>query len=895
MAYAALLSVVQVLEQITLENHFSSLFTIKQQIKTLHERFCFLQSFLEDDPPHSDAVTDFLESRIREAAYHAEDVIQFHVQSKTSPGKECLVSCGKSGSGIMSLQSQRGKNTIEKLYQDVQHVVDEVDSVVKEVVMIMDIRKIKRLQFSNNTADPGSPRVAPVAKTTMVGSDDELIEIKEQLCGGSSNLQVIPIVGMGGIGKTALASNVFHDSLIAYHFHVRTWTTITQDHKVPDILLGLLHSMTRMSENLSRRMGELADCLYKSLKGRTYLVVLDDIWSTEVWDEVKMLFPDDHNGSRIILTTRLADVAAYVNCSGPSHQRQFLNDEQSWNLLREKVFGQECCPLELEETGKLIARNCRGLPLSVILVAGLLSKISRTKYQWGNIARDVSLAVAASEEHISSKILSLSYNHLPHRLKPCFLYMGGFPEDYEIPVFVLIRLWVAEGFLKPMGSKCLEEIAEEYFDDLVKRSLVLVTKKRSNGKPRFCSIHDLLRDLCIKRGRDEKFLHPMDGIQERMENKRRLCFSKPVEWFHFKHANTTSLVIRSIFCCSYNYRVLICFNLLKTLHILEVHFETFPVEILQLFHLKFLSFTTGFIRYPTLPPSMTKLQNLQTLIVGSSVKFSSERRLVVSLPIWKMPRLRHLVFLSITLSPAPIHDEEFPILENLQTLSTIRNFRFTKEATAMIPNLRKLKVVYNVNSDYELNNLVLLHQLETLNLVFQPSLRTQSVPLRFGVPLSIKKLTLRGCGLSWEDMTMLGTLPNLEVLKLLDMSVVGKEWDPIEGEFPMLKFLQMQRLDLKHWEAENAHFPSLETLIIKHCLELESIPSAIGEIATLQMIEIEDGKLSAVESAELVLEEQRGMGNDVLQVRVVNTDRNSSCNRFVDLEQRFSKTYYEYE
>lgn len=848
MAYAAILSVVQVLEQITHQNHFCNLFTIKHQIKTLHEKFCVLQTFLENDPPHSDAVTDFLESRIREAAYHAEDRIQFHVQT----------------------QNQFGY-TIEKLYQDVQHVVDEVDSVVKEVMMIMDLRKIKRMQFSNDTADPGPPRVAPVGKTPMVGSDEDLIEIKEQLCGGSSNLQIIPIVGMGGIGKTALVSNVFYDSLIAYHFHVRAWTTITQDHKVPDILLGLLHSMPRTSGNLSQRMGELADCLYKGLKGRKYLVVLDDIWSTEAWDEVKMLFPNDHNGSRIILTTRLADVAAYVNYSGTFHQMQFLNNEQSWNLLREKVFGQECCPLELEETGKLIARNCRGLPLSVILVAGLLSKISRIKYQWDNIARDVSSIVAASEEQISSKILSLSYNHLPHHLKPCFLYMGGFPEDYEIPVFLLIRLWVAEGFLKPMGSKCLEEIAEEYFEDLVKRSLVLVTKKRSNGKPRFCSIHDLLRDLCIKRGRDEKFLHPMDGIQERIENKRRLCFSKHVEWFHFKYANTTSLVIRSIFCCSYNYRVLTCFNQLKILHILEVNFETFPVELLQLLQLKFLAFAAGFIRYPTLPPSMPVHQNLQTLIVGSSVKFSSEHRLVASLPIWKMPQLRHLVFFSITLSPAPFHVEEFPVLENLQTLSRIRNFRFTKEAIRMIPNLKKLKVLYNLNSEYELNNLVLLHQLETLNLVFQPTLWTQSVPLRFEVPLSVKKLTMRGCGLSWEDMTMIGSLPYLEVLKLLDMSVIGEEWEPVEGEFPMLKFLLMQRLEIKHWEAENAHFPSLETLIIKHCLGLENIPSGIGEIASLQMIEIEGAKLSVVESAEQIREEQRGMGNDVLQIRVVNT------------------------
>lgn len=78
---------------------------------------------------------------------------------------------------------------------------------------------------------------------------------------------------------------------------------------------------------------------------------------------------------------------------------------------------------------------------------------------------------------------------------------AGFPEDYQIPVFKLISMWIAEGFLKPVGSKSLEQVAEECLEDLVKRSRVLVAKKRSNGKFRFCSIHDLLRDLCIRKVR----------------------------------------------------------------------------------------------------------------------------------------------------------------------------------------------------------------------------------------------------------------------------------------------------------------------------------------------------------------------------------------------------------
>ncbi|KAL0341949.1 UNVERIFIED_CONTAM: hypothetical protein Scaly_1857500 [Sesamum calycinum] len=174
----------------------------------------------------------------------------------------------------------------------------------------------------------------------------------------------------------------------------------------------------------------------------------------------------------------------------------------------------------------------------------------------------------------------------------------------------------------------------------------------------------------------------------------------------------------------------------------------------------------------------------------------------------------------------------------------------------MIPNLKKLKVVYTCEScHYELNNSVHLHQLETLNLKFQGD--TQ--PVSFGIPHNLKKLTLSGCGLSWNDMTHIGFLPNLEVLKLLSWSVRGTEWEPVQGEFVWLKFLQMEWLDIKHWTAESNHFQRLQHLNKRHCWALENIPSEIGDIPTLQVIEVGDA-----DSAERILQEQRDIGIDVL-------------------------------
>ncbi|KAL0402632.1 UNVERIFIED_CONTAM: hypothetical protein Slati_4293100 [Sesamum latifolium] len=96
---------------------------------------------------------------------------------------------------------------------------------------------------------------------------------------------------------------------------------------------------------------------------------MDDVWSTNTWEAVKRIFPDDYNGRRIILTTRLLDVATYACSSsyGPPHEMHFLDEAQSWNLLKTKVFKQEDCHTEFERIGQIIARSCRGLPLEGLL------------------------------------------------------------------------------------------------------------------------------------------------------------------------------------------------------------------------------------------------------------------------------------------------------------------------------------------------------------------------------------------------------------------------------------------------------------------------------------------------------------------------------------------------
>ncbi|XP_057774782.1 putative late blight resistance protein homolog R1C-3 [Salvia miltiorrhiza] len=176
-----------------------------------------------------------------------------------------------------------------------------------------------------------------------------------------------------------------------------------------------------------------------------------------------------------------------------------LDEDTSWELFCKKAFQQENCPYpQLEKVGKEIARLCSGLPLSTVVIGGLLLNSTRSLQFWENVVRNIKSSPIAKEKEESLDILSLSYNHLPPHLKPCFLYMGAFKEDSEIRVSKIIKLWIAEGFVRPKGAQILEEVAEGYLKELIDRNLLSIRNHRHNGKIRSCGVHDLVRDLCLK-------------------------------------------------------------------------------------------------------------------------------------------------------------------------------------------------------------------------------------------------------------------------------------------------------------------------------------------------------------------------------------------------------------
>ncbi|KAL0425308.1 UNVERIFIED_CONTAM: putative late blight resistance proteinR1A-4 [Sesamum radiatum] len=873
MAYAAVLSLMETLKQILDADNQHLLDHKRQQFESLLGQACSLQDFLEDSWKTSSEAVESLEHRIREAAYTGDDLIRSHLSNRIWRVKSML------------------QNLISAFWpdQDLEKVIEEIDSIMKEVMKFKDGGGLKDSGPRNSLSAGSSTQVARVADT-MVGFDDDLIQLKDRLTGQQSKLQIIPIVGMGGIGKTTLAKNVYQDPFIVYHFDICAWVTVSQEYCLREILLCLLDCTTKgLTTDMHKESDEeLCMRLYKSLKGRRYLIVIDDIWMTKAWDDIKILFPDDNSGSRIMLTTRLSNLAAYVDSCNLRHQMRFLNDDESWKLLQETACLEENY-LELEKFGKEIAKNCRGLPLTIAVIGGVLSKLDKRQDVWEHIAKNVS-SVATSNDDQCLKILYMSYNYLPHHLKPCFLYMGIFPEDYEIRVSKLIKLWVAEGFLKPITSQSLEEVAMKYLQDLIDRNLILIRQLGSNGIIKSCSIHDLLRDLCLREGYKEKFLCLTKVTANTSLNVtnggRRLIIYENSRNGHdasarLIRANNDTLKSASAVCsfvCIGRFdtksKVYFGYRLLRVLDVTQIHFSSFPEELLELFNLRYLAYTSNW----KLPSSISMLQNLQTLIVHQVI-FA----FLFKLPpeIWEMPQLRHICFTECALPDLPcgqIGGAASFSEGRLETLSVVRDFMFTKENCRRVENVKKLGIKYDYASArgqwecYSLNNLDQLHKLENLKclfgghdyLMFLPSSRNIPRPtLTF--PPNLKKLTLSGCLLPWEDMTYIGSLRKLEVLKLHRNAFSGKVWEPIEGEFLRLKYLKLHHMDLADWRADETHFPSLRHLILKIC-SLKEIPSGIGEIPTLELIQLDDCYISTVTSAIHLKEEQESLGNDGLKL-----------------------------
>ncbi|XP_027075867.1 putative late blight resistance protein homolog R1A-10 [Coffea arabica] len=711
-----------------------------------------------------------------------------------------------------------------------------------------------------------SKRSIPVLNEVLVDLDHEVKTIIHRLTRGSKLLDFVSIVGMAGLGKTTLANRVCNDPLIMSHFHILARCTVSQVYSMHSLLVQLLCSISSRSpdEYLELDENDLALKLYKLLKRNRYLIFLDDVWEIKAWNLLERSLPDDVNGSRILFTSR---IQLQFKPDSKAHHLRHLTDEESWKLLQRKVFGKEGFPPTLGKVGPQIANLCRGLPLTVVLVAGILTNTAEDC--WEEVAKSLTSNIVLDDEYCMTT-LELSYSHLLDDLKAYLLYFGAFKEDEDVPIRRLLWLWISEGFVRKTEEKSLEDVADDYLKDLVDRSLVMVSEQRTMGGAKTCQLHDLVNEFCVKKAKEENFLHVLHGRND------RFILTGPSNPFRVCDQNAGNLMIRELMPEFPNVRSLLLFNkddlgfwlpkLLRVLDLGELEFGAyFPMEVLLLAHLRYLALRTIAVKF--IPAAIANLSRLQTFLVrGNSFDC------LLPKTIWNIKTLRHLwttyrndgfIF--------PVENLEVsPGLDHLDTLSLAidPSSQSLQKILTKLPNIRRLrcKMTESREEATRIGNGILgfdcLSQLESLTLVYFDR-------YGFKFPLNLKKLTLLATDPLWSEISTIGKLPKLEVLKLLGSSVVGEEWEMTEGEFPKLRVLKLSQLwDFRSWTASSDNFPRLEKLVVRWCRELEEVPSCLGECPTLEMIEVTGCRESVANSVKQIQQEQRDMGNEALKILI---------------------------
>ncbi|KAK2970632.1 hypothetical protein RJ640_017009 [Escallonia rubra] len=714
----------------------------------------------------------------------------------------------------------------------------------------------------------------PFAKDDhLVGIEDDERLLVKWLTDEYPGRSVILVVGMGGSGKSTLASKVYKNQIIKQHFECYAWIVVSQKYVMEDIFRRMIEEFygsknEKVPADLSSmRYKELLRVLVDYLALKRYAVVLDDVWDRNLWTDINVALQDEGRRSRVVLTTRKEEIAlSSFGVKSCVHHIQPLKSSDAWDLFCMNAFSSNSCPQELQHIATELVRKCGGLPLALLALGGVMYS-KKTSSEWIDFSSGLNQELRTNPGlEVVKGILFLSFSDLPYQLKCCFLYCSIFPEDYQMDRGKLVRLWIAEGFIEYDKAKKPQLLAEGYFTELVRRSMLQAVTRSHTGRPKTCQMHDLVRELAISMSEAEKFsvVYNGEGSDEKVCKAPRLSIqttSKEIK-------SITGLAkVRSLFVFSANLippsssiTLPTGLRLIRVLYLENVPIEKLSDEVGDLFNLTNLNLKGTKLK--ELPKSIGRLSNLETLDIRDTKidvvpdGIGKLQKLQQLLAYHHNPNVDDFCYISGMKFPSSICKlkslevfdcvrAEANLLKQLRNMTQLVSFGITnvrkddgKDLCISLQSMCLLRYLFVMVSDEEeylgmdsptfappgLKNLVLVGKLET-------------VPHWFGSLQNLTSLYLHWSKLIEDLLPHIQALANLGELALIN-AYAGSKLCFSTG-FNKLVHLYFRSLSqLQEIIIEKGVMPGLQRIYVGNCTELKMLPRGIEHLTSLEKLDL---------------------------------------------------------
>ncbi|GLT95468.1 hypothetical protein SLE2022_131480 [Rubroshorea leprosula] len=831
---------------------------------------------------------------LRDLALDMEDILD----ELELDAKRKLIASPKASTSITQkltpkwVKDRESASQIKNITARLQHFVGEIRTL-DLIKLAVNVEASSSKAVAERSLDSAMPESRKVCGR---GSDKEKIFQMFDDEGNHEGYSVIPIVGMGGLGKTTLAGLVYYDDekLKDYGFELKAWVCVSDVFDVDQITRVILQQVTRKKSDVSdvfdvdqitrdilqqvtRKKSDVQDLfslqehLKKELSGKKFLLVLDDIWNEDYhsWDVLQRPFSDGAPGSKIIVTTRNMVVAKTMRADDKVYNLDFLPEDECLSLFARHALDKENFDShrELEGVGREIVERCRGLPLAVKVLGGLL-RGKPYRQEWEDLLNRELCNLPEGQSGIYA-VLKLSYNRLPPHLKRCFGFCAVFPKDYEFDKNELVLLWMAQGFLHQpsQGMKQMHDRGHQCFNDLLSRSIFqpsirdrsqfMIFQPSIRDRSQFM-MHDFISDLaqevvgeiCCSLDQpslgDNKAHHlsfapcRYDVLKrfEVLNEQKNLRTLLRLKWYnrYLFDPHLSNEVVDGIL------------PKLKRLRVLSLcGVQELPNSIGDLKHLRYIDLSESSIQ--SLPESVGSLLFLQTLILHDCKKLT---RLPATIG-----NLIDLHYLDLTNTPSLT---EIPLeVAKLKSLVLLTKFILGEADSGL--RLKELKNLTGLQGRLSILNLHNLLDIEDANDVKLSNMKLDDLslewdPFRSDSESKVKDFQVLEClkpGRRLERLTIHGYLgeefpswigdlsfSQLKFLELRDCENCTSL--PSLGQLPQLKELIITGSNAATLTGDGDKFSfgncflSLEKLVLEDCCLLGKLPKELPSLKELLIV-----------------------------------------------------------